>query len=123
MSLNLNQFCNRGKMAIKQQYLYLRRGIRCPQMESANLEIMFAFFIYLILFIVLLIVSKISEFNLIDWALLLIAAFNILVMCSNRAPNCIAAEIDFLLLSLRKCKLLLSLFKGRDTNCSVNHRL
>ncbi len=84
---------------------------------------MFAFFIYFILFIVLVIVSKISEFNLIDWALLLIAAFNILVMCSNRAPNCIAAEIDFLLLSLRKCKLLLSLFKGRDTNCSVNHHL
>ncbi len=55
---------------------------------------MFAFFIYLILFVVLVIASKISEFNLIDWALLLIAAFNILVMCSNRAPNCIAAEID-----------------------------
>ncbi len=95
MSLNLNQFCNRGKMPIKQQYLYLRRVIQCPQMESANLEIMFAFFIYLIFFVVLVIVSKISEFNLINWALLLIAAFNILVMCSNRAPNCIAAEIDF----------------------------
>ncbi len=37
--------------------------------------------------------------NLIDWALLLIAAFNILVMCSNRAPYCIAlAEIDFFIL-------------------------
>ncbi len=35
-------------------------------------------------FIVLVIVSK--YLNLIDWALLLIAAFNILVLCSNRAP-------------------------------------
>ncbi len=36
--------------------------------------------------------------NLIDWALLLIAAFNILGMCSNRAPCCIGLAERFFIL-------------------------
>ncbi len=49
-------------MPIKQQYLYLRQVIQCPQLVARKLQCanMFAYFFF---FVVLVIVSKIYEFN------------------------------------------------------------